>query len=57
MDAFITGFQIVCAAGLVLGATLALYQQLTQRGGQSRHHGYSAANDFEIGYRRARGRR
>jgi len=57
MDAVITGFQIVCAAGLVLGGTLALYQQLMQRGGQSERHGYSAANDFEIGYRRARNRR
>lgn len=57
MDAVITGFQIVCAAGLVLGGTLALYQQLTQRSGQPGRFGYSAANDFEIGYRRARGRR
>jgi len=57
MDAVITGFQIVCAAGLVLGGTLVLYQQLTQRSGQPGRFGYSAANDFEIGYRRARGRR
>jgi len=56
MDAIITGFQFVCAAGLTLGGTLALYQQLTQRRSRGRC-GYSAANDFEIGYRRARDRR
>jgi len=51
MDAVITGFQLVCTAGLILGGALALYQQSTQRHGR---YGYAVANDFEIGYRRAR---
>ena len=54
MDAIITGFQIVCAAGLVLGGALTLYQQFTLRPAQAARFGYGVANDFEIGYRRAR---
>jgi len=54
MDAVITGFQIVCAAGLMFGGALSLYQQFTQRHDRAARFGYAVANDFEIGYRRAR---
>jgi len=54
MDAVITGFQIVCAAGLMFGGALSLYQQFTQRHDRAARFGYTVANDFEIGYRRAR---
>jgi hypothetical protein len=54
MDALITGFQILCTAGLMLGGALTLYQQLTQRRGQVERFGYAVASDFDIGFRRAR---
>jgi len=57
MEAIIVIFQSLCAAGLVLGTALSMYQ-LRQRDKYSRRFSYAVANDFETGYRRlARSRR
>jgi hypothetical protein len=55
MDTLITGIQILCAACVMFGSALTMYQQFAQRRGTGRF-AYAAANDFEIGYRRLRGR-
>jgi pentatricopeptide repeat protein len=57
METVIIMLQTLCAAGLVLGTALSMYQ-LMQRCKVTDRFSYAVANDFETGYRRlARSRR
>ena len=54
METVIAAIQILCAAGLVLGTVLSVYQ-LMQRCDE--RFSFAAANDFETGFRRSLRRR
>jgi hypothetical protein len=57
MDTLVTAIQSLCAAGLVLGIVLSLYQGARPRS-ESKGFDYATANDLETGHRRwGRGRR
>jgi hypothetical protein len=57
MDALVTAIQSLCAAGLILGIALSLYQGARPRS-ESKGFDTTTANDFETGHRRwSRGRR
>jgi len=54
VETVIAAIQILCAAGLVLGTVLSVYQ-LMQRCDE--RFSFAAANDFETGFRRSLRRR
>jgi hypothetical protein len=51
MDTLVTAIQSLCAAGLILGIALSLYQGARPRS-ESKGFDYATANDFETGHRR-----